>query len=78
MAQTTFSGPVNLKRFVTAGPDSVVNITAETTLTLLHAGKVIKVMMQMEQSHFQQSKQKQRCSAGDNDPMHLTTVLFTF
>ena len=30
--------------FVTAGPDAVVNITAETTLTFAaHAGKVIKV-----------------------------------
>ena len=45
MAQTTFSGPVKSQRgFVTAGPDSVVNITAETTLTFAaHAGKVIKV-----------------------------------
>ena len=45
MAQTTFSGPVKSQRgFVTAGPDAVVNITAETTLTFAaHAGKVIKV-----------------------------------
>ena len=45
MAQTTFSGPVkSLRGFVTAGPDSIVNITAETTLTFAaHAGKVIKV-----------------------------------
>jgi hypothetical protein len=44
MATTTFSGPVkSLRGFVTAGPDSIVNITAETT--------------QMVQSHFQQSKQ---------------------
>ena len=45
MAQTTFSGPVkSLRGFVTAGPDAVVNITAETTLTFAaHAGKVIKV-----------------------------------
>ena len=36
MATTTFSGPVKSQRgFVTAGPDSTVNITAETTLTLL-------------------------------------------
>jgi hypothetical protein len=35
MAQTTFSGPVKSQRgFVTAGPDSIVNITAETTLLL--------------------------------------------
>ena len=42
MAQTTFSGPVKSQRgFVTAGPDAVVNITAETTLTFAaHAGKV--------------------------------------
>ena len=45
MAQTTFSGPVKSQRgFVTAGPDAIVNITSETTLTLpAHAGKVIKV-----------------------------------
>ena len=45
MATTTFSGPVkSLRGFVTAGPDSIVNITAETTLTFAaHAGKVIKV-----------------------------------
>ena len=42
MATTTFSGPVkSLRGFVTAGPDSIVNITAETTLTFAaHAGKV--------------------------------------
>ena len=42
MAQTTFSGPVrSLRGFVAAGPDEVVNITAETTLTFAaHAGKV--------------------------------------
>ena len=42
MAQTTFSGPVKSQRgCVTAGPDSIVNITAETTLTFAaHAGKV--------------------------------------
>ena len=45
MATTTFSGPVkSLRGFVTAGPDSIVNITSETTLTFAaHAGKVIKV-----------------------------------
>ena len=45
MATTTFSGPVkSLRGFVTAGPDAVVNITAETTLTFAaHAGKIIKV-----------------------------------
>ena len=45
MATTTFSGPVKSQRgFVTAGPDAVVNITAETTLTFAaHAGKIIKV-----------------------------------
>ena len=59
MATTTFSGPVKSQRgFVTAGPDSIVNITAETTLTFAaHAGKLLNVMMQMVQSHFQQSKQ---------------------
>ena len=36
MATTTFSGPVKSQRgFVTAGPDAVVNITAETTLSLI-------------------------------------------
>ena len=59
MAQTTFSGPVKSQRgFVTAGPDSIVNITAETTLTFAaHAGKVIKVNDADGKSHFQQSKQ---------------------
>jgi hypothetical protein len=44
MARTTFSGPVqSLRGFVAAGPDEVVNITTETTLTFAaHAGKVIK------------------------------------
>ena len=59
MAQTTFSGPVKSQRgFVTAGPDSVVNITAETTLTFAaHAGKVIKVNDADGAITFQQSKQ---------------------
>ena len=45
MARTTFSGPVqSLRGFVAAGPDEVVNITSETTLTFAtHAGKVIKI-----------------------------------
>ena len=44
MAMTTFSGPVkSLRGFISAGPDEVVNITAETTLTFAsYAGKVIK------------------------------------
>ena len=43
MAQTTFQGPVlSLNGFITQGPDNVVNITADTTLTLAaHAGKII-------------------------------------
>ena len=43
MAQTTFQGPVrSLNGFITQGPDNVVNITANTTLTVAaHAGKVI-------------------------------------
>ena len=45
MARTTFSGPVrSLRGFITAGPDAVVNITAETTLTFAsHAGRVMEV-----------------------------------
>tara|TARA_Y100001951_G_scaffold104061_1_gene114551 strand:+ start:4165 stop:4680 length:516 start_codon:yes stop_codon:yes gene_type:complete len=45
MANTTFSGPVRSRRgFVTAGPDSVIDITAETTLTFAdHAGRLITV-----------------------------------
>jgi hypothetical protein len=45
MAKTTFSGPVRSRRgFITAGPDAVVNITAETTLTFDdHAGRMIEV-----------------------------------
>ena len=43
MAQTTFQGPVrSLNGFITQGPDNVVNITANTTLTVAaHAGKII-------------------------------------
>ena len=45
MGKTNFSGPVrSMRGFVTAGPDSVVGITAETTLTFAdHAGKVIEI-----------------------------------
>ena len=45
MANTTFSGPVRSRRgFITAGPDSVIDITAETTLTFAdHAGRLITV-----------------------------------
>ena len=45
MARTTFSGPVrSLRGFITAGPDAVVNITAETTLTFAsHAGRLIEI-----------------------------------
>jgi hypothetical protein len=43
MAQTTFQGPVrSLNGFITQGPDNVVNITANTSLTVAaHAGKII-------------------------------------
>jgi hypothetical protein len=43
MARTTFQGPVrSLNGFITTGPDNVVNITADTTLTIeAHAGKII-------------------------------------
>mgnify|MGYP001167710249 FL=1 len=45
MAKTTFSGPVRSRRgFISAGPDAVVNITAETTLTFDdHAGRLIEI-----------------------------------
>ena len=45
MANTTFSGPIRSRRgFITAGPDSVIDITAETTLTFAdHAGRLITV-----------------------------------
>jgi hypothetical protein len=43
MAQTTFSGPVkSLAGFITAGVNSSVSLSADTTLTVAaHAGKVI-------------------------------------
>jgi len=43
MARTTFQGPVrSLNGFITTGPDNVVNLTADTTLTVAsHAGKII-------------------------------------
>ena len=71
MAQTTFSGPVKSQRgFVTAGPDSVVNITAETTLTFAaHAGKVIKVNDADGAITLPTIKADSKGgSAGDNDP----------
>tara|TARA_R110002012_G_scaffold258242_1_gene438611 strand:+ start:164 stop:637 length:474 start_codon:yes stop_codon:yes gene_type:complete len=45
MAQTTFSGPVRSNRgFTSAGSNSVVNITAETTLTYAdHVGRIIEI-----------------------------------
>lgn len=45
MARTTFSGPiVSQAGMFNAGSNSVVNITAETTLTVAaHAGKVIEI-----------------------------------
>ena len=45
MAKTTFSGPVRSRRgFITAGPDAVINITAETTLTFDdHAGRIMEI-----------------------------------
>ena len=71
MAQTTFSGPVkSLRGFVTAGPDSVVNITAETTLTFAaHAGKVIKVNDADGAITLPTIKADSKgATAGDNDP----------
>jgi len=43
MAQTTFSGPVkSLAGFITAGVNSSVSLSADTTLTVAtHAGKII-------------------------------------
>jgi hypothetical protein len=45
MGQTTFSGPVvSLNGFVDRGPNFVVNITANTELTVAdHAGKILRV-----------------------------------
>ena len=71
MAQTTFSGPVkSLRGFVTAGPDSIVNITAETTLTFAaHAGKVIKVNDADGAITLPTIKADSKgATAGDNDP----------
>ena len=80
MAQTTFSGPVKSQRgFVSAGPDAVVNITAETTLTFAaHAGKVIKVNDADGAITLPTIKADSKgASAGDNDPnvnSHLGAV----
>ena len=80
MAQTTFSGPVKSQRgFVTAGPDSIVNITAETTLTFAsHAGKIIKVNDADGAITLPTIKADSKgASAGDNDPnvnSHLGAV----
>ena len=43
MARTTFQGPVrSLSGFITQGPDNVVNLTANTTLSVeAHAGKIM-------------------------------------
>ena len=74
MAQTTFSGPVkSLRGFVTAGPDSIVNITAETTLTFAaHAGKVIKVNDADGAITLPTIKADSKGgTAGDNDPNAL-------
>jgi len=45
MARSTFSGPVrSLRGFITAGPDAVINITSETTLTFAaHAGRIMEI-----------------------------------
>ena len=80
MATTTFSGPVKSQRgFVTAGPDSIVNITAETTLTFAaHAGKVIKVNDADGAITLPTIKADSKgAAAGDNDPnvnSHLGAV----
>ena len=80
MATTTFSGPVKSQRgFVTAGPDAVVNITAETTLTFAaHAGKVIKVNDADGAITLPTIKADSKGgTAGDNDPnvnSHLGAV----
>ena len=71
MATTTFSGPVkSLRGFVTAGPDAVVNITAETTLTFAaHAGKIIKVNDADGAITLPTIKADSKgATAGDNDP----------
>jgi hypothetical protein len=45
MARSTFSGPVrSMRGFITAGPDAVIDITAETTLTFAdHAGRIMEI-----------------------------------
>ena len=80
MAKTTFSGPVKSQNgFVTAGPDSVVNITAETSLTVAaHAGKVIVPNDADGAITLPTIKADSKgASAGDNDPnvnSHLGAV----
>ena len=80
MARTTFSGPVVSQRgFVAAGPDEVVNITSETTLTFAaHAGKVIKVNDADGAITLPTIKADSKGgTAGDNDPnvdSHLGAV----
>jgi len=45
MGRTTFSGPVrSMRGFITAGPDAVISLTADTTLTFAdHAGRLIEL-----------------------------------
>jgi len=71
MANTTFSGPVISKNgFTSTGPDAVVDITAETTLTFAaHAGKVIKVNDADGAITLPTIKADSKGgTAGDNDP----------
>ena len=43
MGRTTFSGPIrSMRGFITAGPDAVIDITADITLTFAaHAGRLM-------------------------------------
>ena len=71
MANTTFSGPVRSRRgFITAGPDSVIDITAETTLTFAdHAGRLITVNDADGAITLPTiASGSKGASAGDNDP----------
>ena len=71
MARTTFSGPVrSMRGFISAGPDAVVNITAETTLTFAdHAGKLIEINDADGAVTLPSLKANSKAaSAGENDP----------
>ena len=45
MGRSTFSGPIrSMRGFIRAGPDAVISLTADTTLTFAdHAGRIIEL-----------------------------------